>query len=239
MAAPLGDDALSPMPPGGPVPPEGPVPPSPWRLHGSALVMVGHLRRHDARALAQHTQNPRGLLAAPLMGSLASLALVRYDTTPVGPYHELAISPGVLWHAIPAAFISDMFVDSAPSWLGGRSLWGLPKVMANFTWTTDTQSQEVAVADATGNPVLRAEFRLRGPLPGILVPPIPVISVRGPRHQLFNISGRVGRIRRASVTLDIPAASTFGALRQLVQGPHLALWLDGFHLRISTALDLL
>ncbi|HKD73936.1 MAG TPA: acetoacetate decarboxylase family protein, partial [Ktedonobacterales bacterium] len=203
-------------------------------------VIMGHLRRRDARALAQHTQNPRGLMAAPLVGSLASLALVRYNATPVGPYHELAISPGVLWHAIPAAFISDMLVDSVPSWLGGRSLWGLPKALADFTWTANSQTQTVAVAaGSSGELLLRAEFRLRGSLPGIIVPPIPVISVRGPRHQLFNISGRVGRIHRATVTLDIPATSTFSALGQLVRGPHLALWLDGFHLRISTALDLL
>ncbi len=236
MVVPLGDDDLSQV---RLIPPAIPVPPSPWRLHGSALVIMGRLRRHDARALAQHTQNPRGLLAAPLVGSLASLALVRYDATPVGPYHELAISPGFLWHAIPAAFISDMFVDSMPSWLGGRSLWGLPKALADFTWTTDAQTQEVAVVGAAGDLLLHTEFRLRGSITGIVVPPIPVISVRGPRHQLFNVSGRVRRIRRASVTLDIPAASSFSALRQLLRGPHLALWLDGFHLRISTALDLL
>jgi hypothetical protein len=233
MDVPLGDDDLS------PVAPDLPVPPSPWRLHGSALVVMGHLCRHDAHALAQHTQNPRGLLAVPLVGSLASLALVRYDATPVGPYYELLISPGILWHVIPAGFISDILVDSVPSWLGGRSLWGLPKVLADFTWTVNSQTQTVAVTGAVGEPLLRAEFQLRGPLPGIIVPPIPVISVRGPRHQLFNISGRVGRVRRATITLDIPPESTFSALRQIVRGPHLALWLDGFHLRISTALDLL
>src|SRR5579875_1579954 len=95
--------------------------PTPWNVAGQALVIVGHLSRRAARALAGH---PRGFAAPPLLGSVAVLGLISYTDTPVGPYHELAFTPGVLWRDIPAALVSHMLVDSARSKMAGRALWG-------------------------------------------------------------------------------------------------------------------
>jgi hypothetical protein len=213
-----------------------PVPPSPWQLQGSALVIMGRLRRGAARELAGGV---RGLVAPAPFGSLAALGLIRYDTSPVGPYHEMMVVPGLLWRDIPAAFISHLLVDSQPSWLGGRALWGLPKEMAHFDWQVDDDRQHFAVATNNDTPLLQADIRLRGRLSGLVVPPLPFMSARGPRRQLFTINGRVQQMRRASVTLTIPPTSPYSPLRHLLQGIHLALWLDSFSLRISNAFDLL
>lgn len=130
-----------------------PIPPPPWIVRGSALVVLGHLSRGRARALAAQ---PRGFMAPPLLGSLGVLGLIHYDDTPVGPYNELALMPGVLWRQmLPGMLISHMLVDNARSRMAGRALWGLPKELARFAWT----DQQIAVTTPTGTPLLTAARR--------------------------------------------------------------------------------
>lgn len=208
------------------------IPPSPWVVQGSALVIIGRLGRRAARDLAG---NPRGLVGLPGLGSIAVLGLIRYDDTPVGPYHEVVVIPGVLWRTLPGALISHMLVDSARSRLAGRALWGLPKELAHFDW----QPERLTVADPTGQTVLTASWQPTGMRLGFLLPPLPVATLRGPRRQLFVTGGWLTGMRRARVALAIPATSPFASLAAIVRGPHLALAIDRFRVRISAAVDLL
>jgi hypothetical protein len=208
------------------------VPPTPWIVAGRALVVIGHLGRADARQLAGR---PRGFAAPPLAGSVAVLGLVDYSDTPVGPYYELAVSPGVLWRDLPGALVSHMFVDSARSRLAGRALWGLPKELARFFW----EPERVAVSDPTDRPLLTVTWEEYGAWPRLGIPPLPVMTLRGPRRQLFTVGGWASGIRRARVRLTIPPASPLAPLAALTRGPYLALWLDHLRLRISDAFDML
>ncbi len=208
------------------------VPPTPWVVSGRALVVIGHLGRAHARALAGR---PRGFAAPPLMGSFAALGLVDYTDTPVGPYHELAVSPGVLWRDLPGALVSHMFVDSARSQLAGRALWGLPKELARFTW----EPTRVVVSDPADQPLLSVTWEAQGEWPRLGVPPLPVMTLRGPRRQLFTAGGGASGVRRARVRLSIPPTSPLAPLAALTRGPYLALWLDHLRLRISDAFDML
>lgn len=77
--------------------------PPPWRLTGSAAVLL----------------SKRG-----------AVALVHYDSSPVGPYDEWARS--VVTQDGPR--VVEMAVTSEASCRAGRENWGFPKVLANLTW---------------------------------------------------------------------------------------------------------
>jgi acetoacetate decarboxylase len=241
MHAPVGDDAQIARADNGGTSavPQGffgadalPIAPTPWLVRGQALVLLGHLGRKAARQLAG---NPRGFAAPPMLGSFAAVGLIAYTATPVGPYHELTVIPGILWRDLPGALVSHMLVDSARSVLAGRALWGLPKTLAHFSW----QPHAVAVSDAADVPLLAATWQARHTWPRLAMPPLPMMTLRGPRRQLFTASGTATGIQRVRAQLAIPDASPLAPLAAIMRGPHLALWLDEFRLRLSDAFDLL
>lgn len=208
------------------------IPPAPWTVRGAALVVVGRLGRDAARELAGRA---RGLAAPWPLGSLAAVGFVRYDDTPVGPYHELTVAPGILWRDLPGALISHMIVDSERSMLAGRALWGLPKTLGRFDW----QPEGVTVRNAAGTTLLAARYTLRRRSLPLATPPLPVFSLRGPRRQLFTVGGWLGDAQRVHVQLTAPADSPLVLVPGLLRGPHLALWIASFRLRVSTPFDLL
>ena len=57
-----------------------------------------------------------------------------YDTSPVGPYLELAVGEPARLGARPGVCITTMVVDSADSRLGGRVNWGFPKELGTLAW---------------------------------------------------------------------------------------------------------
>jgi hypothetical protein len=208
------------------------VPPSPWQVSGAALIVVGRLPRRSWRALNPERAH---ILAAPFAGSLAAFSVIHYIDTPVGPYHEFAVSPGIAWHSLPGALVSYMLVDSARSRFGGRVLWGLPKEIAQFTW----EDGNVAIVAEAGASLAWVRWRTHGQGLALPVPPLPMLTVRGPRRQFFAVRGWLSGVRRATVTLDIPPESPFVPLLELLCGPHLALYADHFRLHIGTAFDVL
>ncbi len=207
------------------------VPTSPWLVRGNALIIIGHLSRRGARTLAGQ---PRGLLAPPLLGTVAAMGIIDYTETPVGPYHEVTVSPGVLWRDLPGALVSHMLVDNLRSRLAGRAIWGLPKELARFQWGVG----HAAVTDMDDQPLIAATWRARGGWPSLPLPPLPVMAQRGPRCQVFTVGGALGHVTRVRATLAIPKVSGFAPLARLARGPHLALYIEGFRLRIGNAYDL-
>lgn len=80
------------------------VPLPPWELEGSAIVFLNNWR--------------------------SVLALVSYDSSPVGPYEELAVA--TLTFRGPT--VTEMVVNSPASMVGGRRGWGFPKVLGQLRW---------------------------------------------------------------------------------------------------------
>lgn len=83
------------------------IPPAPWHLTGQAIAF----------------------LAAPARLRL----LVKYRSSPVGPYLEHAL-------AIPTLRgprVTQMSVDSTASMIGGREIWGYPKTLEGLSWQRD------------------------------------------------------------------------------------------------------
>jgi Acetoacetate decarboxylase (ADC) len=210
-----------------------PIPTSPWVVQGSALIVIGRLPYRSAHALAGQVS---GMQILPGIGSIAALGCVNYTRTPVGPYHELVVSPGILWRVLPGFLISHMPVDSEIARLSGRALWGLPKTLETITWNESTTCMECSLAGAPPPIMIRAE--MKGSRPSLLVPILPGISARGPRYQLFTVAGRLGRVRAAHVTITTPPDSPYAPVAALTRGPHVSLWIGSFTLQIGTPLEL-
>lgn len=87
------------------------------------------------------------------------VAFVDYDDGGVLAYHEMFVARLVRDGVVPRVHITDIWVDSAPSREGGRSLWAIPKEMADLH-VVDRQlgpmSRASCSADVRGRPVAAA-----------------------------------------------------------------------------------
>lgn len=61
------------------------------------------------------------------------LALVHYDSSPVGAYDEFAVV-ALTWCG---PRVTEMLVTSDESRGAGRALWGFPKILADLEWRRD------------------------------------------------------------------------------------------------------
>jgi hypothetical protein len=141
-------------------------PPEPWQLGGSMFVSVFRVPPADL---------PRDLdLALPigtrplLLGGQAVVgaAFVRYEPGSVLSYDELLTAVLVHRRGRLRTTIPDIWVDSPASVAGGRELWGIPKVLADFERTTLTRGGAELRATAGGQVVAELRVRPRWRLPG-------------------------------------------------------------------------
>ncbi|MDQ4098777.1 MAG: acetoacetate decarboxylase family protein, partial [Actinomycetota bacterium] len=116
-----------------------PAPHAPWSLTGECIVAWARWQAGTAGA------GPR----APLPGDLqalpgpSSLTAARYETSPVGPYLELAVGEPARLGARPGVCITTMVVDSADSRIGGRLNWGFPKELGTLVWDTEGEARSL------------------------------------------------------------------------------------------------
>ena len=94
-----------------------PFPSPPWQLEASAWLSLFAVRE-SGRA-----DRPGGLYAA---------AFVDYGEGSVLTYHELLVARVVRSGPAPQLRITDIWVDSPVSRDGGRSLWAIPKELADL-----------------------------------------------------------------------------------------------------------
>ncbi|NUR07005.1 MAG: acetoacetate decarboxylase [Nocardioidaceae bacterium] len=114
-----------------------PFPSPPWRLQAEAWLSLFALRdtgRED---------RPGGVYAA---------AFVDYGEAGVLGYHELLVARLVREGAVPRVRITDIWVDSRESREGGRSLWAIPKELADLPlrssgWGVATRTSFSGVAE--------------------------------------------------------------------------------------------
>jgi acetoacetate decarboxylase len=134
-------------------------PSPPWRLRARAWLSLFAVRERGA------TQRPGGVHA---------VAFVDYVEGSVLTYHELLVGRLVRDGRTPRVRITDIWVDSAESRDGGRSLWAIPKQLADLPLHVADRGP-VARASfrgaVEGQPIASAEFSA---VPGAARLPVPV-----------------------------------------------------------------
>jgi hypothetical protein len=117
-------------------------PPEPWQLRGQLTGWV-FLVPLDAVPAAL----PPGCRPIRLGGwALLSAAFVSYEPGGVLTYSELLVTLLVRLRRRIIPSITHIWVDSAASREGGRSLWGIPKELATF----DIAAGHLSAGDAAG-----------------------------------------------------------------------------------------
>ena len=132
-------------------------PPEPWDLRGQLHLTVWRMPHADLPAM------PTGLAPVRLGGcALVGTAWVVYEPGGVLSYRELLVAVPV-WHGrLLRTSITDIWVDSASSLLGGRELWGIPKELATF----DFAGPRFAASTPDGASIARGTVAPRAGLPG-------------------------------------------------------------------------
>lgn len=110
-------------------------PPAPWNLQGHALLTC-HLI--DV-GLARTVIPPEFEIVSLLPGkTLGGVYLSSYDAGSILPYNELIVTAALVRYGQAiGSWISHIYVDHPDSVAGGREIWGLPKELADFTWSPD------------------------------------------------------------------------------------------------------
>jgi Acetoacetate decarboxylase (ADC) len=115
-----------------------PFPSPPWQLRARSWLSVFALRESG------RPDRPTGLYA---------VAFVDYLEGSVLTYHELLVARVLRNGPEPRARITDIWVDSTESMAGGRSLWAIPKQLADLPLHTEAKSRRARTSfrgDAEG-----------------------------------------------------------------------------------------
>ena len=124
--------------------------PAPWTCKCTAYVCT--FWRSPSQALPDEVyddleaQSPAFRPAdEAYLGGLCLVQIIRYTSTPVGPYDELAILPGFFQRKGKKekhARISRIYVSQKDTCYNGRKNWNIPKHMARFEFTNLGESAE-------------------------------------------------------------------------------------------------
>lgn len=178
-------------------------PQPPWTLKGDAFQTLQLLDVARVRPLIPSELNIISVLPGKTVGGVY---LSKYGSASVLEYSELIIVAGFLsYKGKFGGWISHIYVDNADSVDGGREVWGLPKELAQFTWTENsvTVSQENKL-------LCRLDYNRQGfGLPQKLS--ASAFSRKGSNLLIFpaQVEAHFGLV---SSKLEIPATSPFAAL---------------------------
>jgi hypothetical protein len=212
------------------------VVPPPWALDGDGYIFV---YRFDRAWAAEAGFIPPHLVGRLRFG-LGTVMLVNYRTSGVGPYRELLFIPGLVDDAGRQAFsITRIYVSTEASVVSGRANWGIPKLLADFTWEpVDEQTEQVQVSTPEGGTFFEARLTTQ-PRPALpfntdWLPTRPTLIQRGnagePLVTQPGGNGRVQFARMDSLRVDGRCFPDVGAFR-----PLLAVRATGFRLMFPVA----
>ncbi|HEY9880378.1 MAG TPA: acetoacetate decarboxylase family protein, partial [Leptolyngbyaceae cyanobacterium] len=108
-------------------------PSAPWNLSGFALLTLHLLDVDRVKPLI-----PSDLSIVPVLPgkTLGSVYFSVYTKGSALEYSELIVAPAVLTRQGKiGSWVSHIYVNNEDSVAGGREIWGLPKEMAEFTWS--------------------------------------------------------------------------------------------------------
>ncbi|GEP37845.1 acetoacetate decarboxylase [Nocardioides psychrotolerans] len=177
-----------------------PYPPEPWDLAGTGHLTTWAVPTSALPAL------PFSATPVTVRGrAIVSTAFVAYSAAGLMSYDELLAAVVVRHGRRVGLSITDIWVDSETSMLGGRGLWGIPKDLASF---------DGLAAGTEGGPIASASFTPRR-VPGVPLPfPLrgSVVQTLGERT-VANPIRASGRLRPAAAHWDLSPDGPLAWLR--------------------------
>ncbi|KAI4096583.1 MAG: hypothetical protein LQ339_006950 [Xanthoria mediterranea] len=129
------------------------VVPPPWTCHYEAYVGAFYVSAksglpRDIAYESLEASSAKTTEAGVWKGGMVMIQLLRYSSTPVGPYDEMILLPGNF--EVPAGHgshtrITRIYVSQRDTMFNGRKNWNLPKHIARFKYTGDFSSPPFAV----------------------------------------------------------------------------------------------
>ena len=134
-------------------PPDLPAAPPPWKLTGDGWVVFYKFSPDDPRGVVERDE-----LNAHWRGGTGAVAWMNYRSSPVGAYSELLYIPGkfeVLRRGKLKKLysISQSYVSTWESVIGGRTNWGIPKDRADFVVETLPDGEDHLSASLDGTQI--------------------------------------------------------------------------------------
>lgn len=194
-------------------------PPAPWRLQGDGFLTLQVVDRRVARRFVPEALEIVSVWPGRTLGGLY---VGRYGPDSTLEYNELIVFAALVRRAERiGAWISHIYVDSPASMAGGRSIWGLPKELAQF----EREAGGVVVRqDGRRLCALRCGCKCQLWRQRFL---LPTFSVR--EADLLYFTGEAeADMAWADVRWEIPPESPFFPLGLEAGG--LSVWLDALHL---------
>lgn len=110
-----------------------PYPAAPWSLHGYALQTAHVLDIAAARPLVPAELTIVSVFPGKTLGGVY---LANYGAGSALQYSELIVVAAIVQRSGKIGpWISHIYVDNPDSVAGGREIWGLPKELADFSWS--------------------------------------------------------------------------------------------------------
>ncbi|MEZ4900756.1 MAG: acetoacetate decarboxylase family protein [Spirosomataceae bacterium] len=132
------------------------VAPAPWTLTGDGYIFLYRFPKQwivEKGFLLDYQQlNYKGIVGCVM--------LVDYHNTPVGPYRELLLIPGLFKLCHKTTFsISKIYVSDSNSLWNGIENWGIPKELSDFTLQSiDNHTEKIGVI-REGKPFFEATIQ--------------------------------------------------------------------------------
>jgi hypothetical protein len=204
-------------------------PQAPWTLQGYALQTLHLIDVERSRPFIP----PELEIVSVFPGkTLGGVYLSYYGSGSVLEYSELIVIPGMVKHEDKfGGWVSHIYVDNADSVAGGRSIWGLPKELAEFTWekgdragVTVSQGDQLLCSLSYTDALLPVSTWWRQPLIGT------AFSSQN-SELLFFKSKFESQLKAVSGKLEIPAESPFSPLK--LGQPLLTVYCDQMNLVVD------
>ncbi|KXJ88164.1 hypothetical protein Micbo1qcDRAFT_166806, partial [Microdochium bolleyi] len=125
--------------------------PAPWELkteRAYVIPMIGLPSKLPNKAFSPLERNSTYATEGDFLGGLGLMAIIRYSDSPVGPYDEFLVIPGLFNQPggglIPDVKrrISRIYVSHKYTTWNGRRNWNIPKHLARFDWSTNRDGSE-------------------------------------------------------------------------------------------------
>ncbi len=189
------------------------APHAPWSLTGECVL---------AWAASPAGELPADLCALP---GPALVTAARFESSPVGPYLELAVSRPARLGARPGMCVTLMVVDTHDACVGGRVNWGFPKEVGALQWEESGDERALTWRERE----VRVQATPSGPAMPVV---LPMRALQRRADGLVVVPGRLrGRARVSRVEIEAAEGDTLAALA----GQRRGLLVSGLKLAVDPA----